>query len=217
MSSRSDIRAAGAQLVGIGVEAAAAAVETATNVVTGLRAGSPREDQAMKTKNAITVRRPLEDVYGYWRAFENLPEFMWHLESVSDLGNGRSRWVAKAPAGTSVEWGAEIVEETPGEVIAWRSVEGSTVQNSGVVRFAPAPRDQGTEVIIELEYVPPGGALGAAVAKVFGEEPDQQVRDDLRRFKQVMETGEVVLSDGTPDGTRTQRQLNQRPAQPLED
>ena len=101
-------------------------------------------------------------------------------------------------------------------MIAWRSVEGATVNNSGIVGFAEAPAGQGTEVIVDIEYSPPGGAVGAVVAKLFGEEPEQQVRDDLRRFKQVLETGEVVVSTGTPDGTRTQRQFKQAPAQPVE-
>ena len=169
----------------------------------------------MRTKNAITIRRAPAEVYEYWRNFENLPQFMYHLESVAVTGT-RSHWVAKGPAGTSVEWDAEIVEDSPGQLIAWRSVEGSTVNNNGVVGFAEAPAGQGTEVIVDLEYAPPGGAVGAVVAKLFGEEPEQQVRDDLRRFKQVMETGAVVLSAGSPDGTRTQRQFKQEPAQPQE-
>ena len=175
------------------------------------------EQRALKGKTAITVNRPVEEVYRHWRNLGNLPDFMYHLESVEPSGGARSHWKAKGPAGTSVEWDAEIVEDTPNEVIAWRSVEGSTVPNSGTVRFSEAPRGQGTQIVVEIDYTPPGGVLGAAAAKLFGEEPEQQMRDDLRRFKQVMETGEVVLSDGTPDGTRTQRQLKQRPAQPAAD
>ena len=170
----------------------------------------------MRTKNAITIRRSPAEVYEYWRNFANLPQFMYHLESVEVSGETRSHWVAKGPAGTSVEWDAEIVEDAPGQLIAWRSIEGAAVRNSGVVGFAAAPAGQGTEVIVDIEYSPPGGAVGAVVAKLFGEEPEQQVRDDLRRFKQVLETGEVVLSEGTPDGTRTQRQFKQEPAQPQE-
>jgi uncharacterized membrane protein len=125
---------------------------------------------------------------------------------------GRSHWVAKGPAGTSVEWDAEITEDRPGERIAWRSVEGADVENSGAVSFEAAPGGRGTIVRVELEYNPPGGFLGAGLARLFGEEPGQQVDADLRRFKQVMETGEVVVSEGTVPGTGL---MAQRPAQPV--
>jgi uncharacterized membrane protein len=166
-------------------------------------------------KAAITVKYPPEDVYRYWHNFENLANFMTHLEAVESTGNGRSRWIATGPAGSNVSWEAEVVEDRPNELIAWRSVNGAQVYTRGVVRFAPAPGGRGTEVIVEMEYQPPAGALGAAVAKLFGEEPQQQVKDDLRRFKQVLETGEVVRSEGSPDGARTTTLLRQRPAQPL--
>jgi hypothetical protein len=119
------------------------------------------------------------------------------------------------PAGTTVDWEAEIVEDIPSQRIAWRSVEGSKVGNSGSVTFSPAPGDRGTEVRVELAYDPPGGTLGKVVAKLLGEEPQQQVSDDLRRLKQVLETGQVVLSEGSPEGTRFLRLLSQRPAQPV--
>jgi uncharacterized membrane protein len=173
------------------------------------------ERQPMDVKATITVRRSPEDVYAFWRDFENLPRFMYHLESVEPVGDGRSHWKVKAPLG-SVEWDAEVTEERPAELIAWRSVEGSKLDNAGSVRFTPAPRDQGTEIRLRLRYEAPGGALGTALAKVFGEEPRQQVRDDLRRLKQVMETGEVVRSDGSPEGQNARRHLKQRPAQPPE-
>jgi len=169
----------------------------------------------MQARTAITINRPPEAVYESFHDFANLPAFMWHLESVEPSGDGRWHWVAKAPAGTTVEWDAEIVEDTPAELIAWRSVEGADVANSGRVRFTPAHAGQGTEVRVELEYRPPGGVIGAAVAKLLGEEPNQQLRDDLRRFKQVVETGEVVVSDGSPEGARSPRLLRQREAQPL--
>jgi uncharacterized membrane protein len=168
----------------------------------------------MRATTAITINKPSGEVYGYWHDFSKLPTFMWHLESVEPIDAKRSHWVAKGPVGTKVEWDAEITEDTPNDRIAWRSVEGAMVQNAGTVRFTEAPGDRGTEVHVELEYSPPGGVIGAAVAKLFGEEPTQQIKDDLRRFKQVLETGEVVVSDGSPDGTRTQRQLHQEDAQP---
>jgi uncharacterized membrane protein len=162
---------------------------------------------------AITINRPVDEVYGYWHHFENLPTFMAHLESVQDDGT-KSHWVARAPGNRTVEWDAEVTEDVTNERIAWRSIGRASVANSGTVRFAPAPKDRGTEVRVQMQYSPPGGALGAAVAKLFGEEPNQQVRDDLRRLKQVLEAGEVSRSDGSPEGTRAFRQLAQHPAQP---
>jgi uncharacterized membrane protein len=116
-----------------------------------------------------------------------------------------------------VEWDAEITEDVPGERIAWRSVAGSKIDNAGTVSFVPAPGDQGTEVHVDMRYSPPAGAVGATLAKLFGEEPAIQLKDDLRRFKQIAETGEVVRSDGSPEGQRGLRQLKQRPAQALPD
>jgi uncharacterized membrane protein len=144
----------------------------------------------------ITIGRPPAEVYAFWRDFENLPRFMAHLESVT-VENGTSTWRAKAPAGTTVEWQAEVVMDRPDEAIGWRSVEGTRVPNRGVVRFEPAPGDRGTQLRVELKYEPPGGALGVAIAKLFGEEPAQQIASDLRRLKQVLETGEVLHSDAS--------------------
>jgi uncharacterized membrane protein len=145
----------------------------------------------------ITIKRPRHEVYGFWHNFENLPRFMAHLESVQVLDNNRSRWKAKAPAGTTVEWEAETIEDRPNELIAWRSLSEATVPNSGWVRFQDAPGNWGTEIRVDLQYQPPGGKIGALFAKLFGEEPQQQVKGDLRRFKQVMETGEIVHSDAS--------------------
>jgi len=148
-------------------------------------------------KQTITVDRGPEEVYAYWRDFENLPRFMEHLEHVQVIDGRRSHWKAKAPRGRSVEWDAEMTEDVTGERIAWRSLPGAEVPNRGVVRFVPAPGDRGTEVHVELRYEPPAGKLGALVAKLFGEEPSMQVSGDLRRFKQVLETGEVMRSDAS--------------------
>ncbi|WP_436757420.1 SRPBCC family protein [Streptosporangium sp. V21-05] len=163
---------------------------------------------------AITINRPRQEVYLYWHDFENLPRFMTHLESVETTGDGHSHWKATGPL-KPVEWDAEIVEDRSGELIAWRSMPGALVGNSGSVRFADAPGGRGTEVRVNLMYDPPGGRAGMAFAKLLGEHPEQQVRDDLRRFKQVLETGEVVRSEGSPEGTRALRQAMQRPAQPV--
>ncbi len=170
------------------------------------------QEQGMSVKAAITVNRPVAEVYGFWHDFKNLPRFMGPLEEVRMTGEKRSHWRAKAPGGGSVEWDAETTEDRPNELIAWRSVAGSDVENSGTVRFAPAPGGRGTEVRVDLRYEPPAGplgAVGAAVSKLFGEAPDQQVRNDLRAFKQVMETGEVPQSEATIHG-------RPHPAQPPE-
>lgn len=175
------------------------------------------EDKPMHVKAAITVRRDRDELYAFWRDFESFPDFMAHVEEVRSTGPDRSHWKARGPLGMDVEWDAEITEDVPSERISWRSVEGATVENSGTVRFVPAPGDQGTEVHIELRYDVPGGAVGALIAKLFGEEPAIQIKDDLRRFKQIVETGEVVRSDGSPEGQLGRRQVKQRPAHPLAD
>jgi uncharacterized membrane protein len=160
---------------------------------------------------SVTINRPRQEVYEFWRDLEQLPTFMIHLEAVTSTGDRRSHWVAKAPGGR-VEWDAEITEDRPGEIIAWQSVTGSDVPNGGSVRFTDAPADRGTEIHVDLRYDPPAGSAGTKVAKLFGEDPQQQLRDDLRRFKQVMETGEVVRSDGSLEGAG-QGATKQRPAQ----
>ena len=166
----------------------------------------------IRTKTAITINHSPEEVYRRWRNLEDLPQFSAHVRSVEASGDGRSHWVANGPAGTHIQWDAEIVEDRPGERLAWRSLAGARVPNSGVVGFAPAPADQGTEVEVELEFDIPGGKLGRAVAKMFGEDPEQQASDDLRRFKQLVETGEVLRSSGNPEGSRTARQWHQEAA-----
>ena len=158
-----------------------------------------------------TVLREPQEVYAFWRRLEHLPSFMTHLERVVEDGP-RSHWTAQAPVGR-VEWDAEIVEDVPGEHLAWRSTGRTRVPNSGVVRFRPAPGDRGTEIRVELTYEVPAGRAGAAFARLLGEDPHQQVEDDLRRAKQVLETGDVVRSSGSPEGTKARRQLFQRPGQ----
>ena len=151
-----------------------------------------------RVEQSMRVNAPIETVYRYWRNFENFPRFMRHLESVRALDDRRSRWEAKGPAGTRVQWDAEIVQEVEHAWIAWRSLPGSEVENHGSVRFARAPGARGTELRVQLEYLPPAGALGWSVARIFGEEPDRQIREDLRRFKQLMEAGEIASSEA-PD------------------
>lgn len=155
------------------------------------------ESDARRTIKTIIINRSAEDLYGFWHQFSNLPTFMSQLESVEELGEARSHWKAKGPAGKTVEWDAEIVDDQPNSYIAWRSLEGADVDHSGSVRFERAPGGRGTLVRVELEYAPPGGAIGTTIAKLFRSEPGQQVEDSLRAFKQVMETGEVVRSDAS--------------------
>jgi len=170
--------------------------------------GRDRSGRGVKVERVETINRPVSEVYSFWRNFENLPRFMRHLESVESIGGNRSRWRARGPAGVTVEWEAELLQDRPDEWIAWRSLPGARVENSGSVRFSRAPGARGTEVRVQLQYVPPAGALGRTIAKLFGEEPDQQVHEDLHRFKQLMETGEIPLSDGPSLW---------RPAQPVSD
>jgi uncharacterized membrane protein len=166
------------------------------------------DDGVVRIERVTTINKPVHEVYQFWRRFENFPRFMRHLESVEKLDERRSRWRATAPAGQTVEWEAELLEDRPDEWIAWKSVPGSQIHNSGSVRFSPAPGARGTEVRVQLQYSPPAGSLGRGIAWLFGQEPDQQIHYDLHRFKQLMETGEIPLSDGP---------ALWRAAQPVED
>ncbi len=186
----------------LGMTTAAVAGVTALDVLTAQRLGEqPVETRKwrrrIQVEQVVTINRSIDEVYGFWRDFANFPRFMRHLEEVEVLNDSRSRWTATAPAGMTVRWDAEIVQDREGEWLAWRSLPGSQVENSGSVRFSPAPGARGTEVRVQLQYTPPAGQVGRVIAKLFGEEPKQQVREDLRRFKQLMEAGEVALSDGT--------------------
>lgn len=173
--------------------------------------GSTTADKAsVKVRRTLTINITPDLAYRFWHNFENLPTFMEHLESVTRLDERRSRWVAKAPLGRTVQWEAEITDDHPGERIAWQSLPGADVPNQGAVSFKPASNGFGTEVCVELEYTPPAGKLGAAVAKLFGEEPQQQVNGDLRRFKQLVETGEVPTTLGQPAGSQSKREMPSR-------
>ena len=169
----------------------------------------------METTATTTVGLAGQEAYEMWRHLDNLPTFMAHLEEVRPGRNGRSHWRASAPFGRAIEWDAEITEDVPGQRIAWRSVGDADIRNEGSVQFVPAPGGRGTEVHVKLRYEMPGGKLGEAVARYFGEDPRQQLDDDLRRFKQVAETGEVVRSEGAPGGKRARREFPQHPARPL--
>lgn len=154
----------------------------------------------IRVDRAVTVDRPREEVFRFWREMTNLPRFMRHLESVTILDDKRSHWVARAPASRTVDWDAEIYNLKENELIAWRSLPGAGVQNAGSVWFREAPAGRGTVVSVELQYNPPAGTLGALVAMLWGEEPGQQIQEDLHRFKQIMEAGEIATVEGQPAG-----------------
>ena len=163
--------------------------------------GSARDlvqsSRGIKVKSAVTIGRPIGEVYGFWRNFENLPRFMSHLQSVQVLDGRRSHWTAVGPANLRVEWDAETLEDRPDELISWRSLPGGHVDTAGYVRFRHAPGNRGTEVLVEMRYDPPGGVVGASIAKLFGESGQEVVTRDLQAFKNVLETGEVVHSDSS--------------------
>jgi uncharacterized membrane protein len=158
--------------------------------------------QGIKIDKAITIQKSAAELYSFWRNFENLPRFMKHLEAVSVMDDTHSTWRAKAPLGQHVSWKAQLIVDEPNERIAWRSIEPMDIPNAGTVLFKELPSGRGTTVEVTLEYNPPAGMLGALVAKLFGEEPGMQVEDDLRRFKQLMETGEISTNEGQPHGVQ---------------
>lgn len=164
------------------------------------RPGVP-DNKGTKVEKTIAINRAPSEVYQFWRNLENLPQFMEHVEAIQVLDEKRSHWRVKAPAGREVEWDAEIINEHENELIAWQSLPGAEVQNAGTVRFETAPGNRGTYVKVALEFNPPGGVLGAVVAKLFGESPEQQVDKDLRRLKAILEAGEIPSTQGQPQGS----------------
>lgn len=154
----------------------------------------------IRVDRSITIDKPREEVYRFWRNLENLPKFMKHVEHVEQLDRDRSRWTVCAPAGRRVSWEAVIHNESPNERVAWRSLPGADVDHAGSVWFMDAPAGQGTEVKVELQYNPPAGMIGAAIASLWGEEPGQQIEEDLRRLKQYLETGEVKSTQSQSRG-----------------
>lgn len=154
--------------------------------------------EAALAARTVTINRPRAELYAFWRDFRNLALFMENIESVTPGDDRRSHWVVKAPAGKTVEWDSVLVEEVENELLAWESVEGSGLRNAGRIEFRDGPPGRGTEVTATIVYEPPGGELGKLVAKLFQKEPKIQARRELRRFKQLMETGEIPTAK-TPD------------------
>ncbi len=175
------------------------------------KAASVKHGEGIKIEKSVTINQSPEELYRFWRNFENLPRFMSHLQSVTVLDTDLSHWVVKSPAGMNVEWDAQIINEKENELIAWRSLEGATIPNAGSVHFKTAPDGRGTILKVEINYDAPGGTLTAAIAKLFGEEPGQQVQEDLRRLKQILETGEMTTTEGQASGREaTQEKSNVR-------
>jgi uncharacterized membrane protein len=169
--------------------------------------GRSRVRLAGPVRRAITIAATPDAAYRFWRNLQNLPTFMEQLESLEVLPSGRSRWRLRAPKGLALTWEADIVEDRASEIIRWQSVEGSEVANRGVVRFRPAPGDQGTEIAVELEYVPPGGELGRLASFLSNEALEVQLERDLSRLKQLLEVGEIVRTDAR---VRRERQEGDR-------
>jgi uncharacterized membrane protein len=208
-AKRGRLTAATAAVVGV------TALDVICSRELGRRSSATASGGAIRIAQAITINRSPEELYKFWQNLQNLPRFMKHLESVEvgratrQTGSGvreemtgdkYSRWIAKAPAGMTVKWDAEIIEDRPNEMIAWRSLEGADVDHMGSVRFERAPGGRGTIVRARLQYSPPVGVIGTGIAKFFGEDPNWQVKDDLRRFKQIIEAGDILTTEGQPAG-----------------
>jgi uncharacterized membrane protein len=189
---------------------AAVAGFTALDVICSQRLSrrkGARGDGVIHVAESVTINRSPEVLYRFWRDLQNLPRFMKHLESVRENEDWRSHWVARGPAGMTVEWEAEIIEDRMNELIVWRSLEGADVDSVGSVRFESAPGGRGSIVRVHMLYSPPAGAAGAAVAKLFGKDPEWQIKEDLRRFKQIMEAGEIITTEGQPAGRASSASL----------
>jgi uncharacterized membrane protein len=151
-----------------------------------------RGSRGVNVLESITINRSISELYRFWRNLENLPQFMRHLDSVEKATDTISHWQAKGPAGMKLEWDAEIYNEVPDKLIAWRSLEGADVVSAGSVNFDEAGAGRGTRVTVHLQYSPPGGKIGARIARLFGADAETEIRKDLRRFKQLIEAGEVT-------------------------
>ncbi len=174
-------------------------------------AAGPKE---LVARSSILLNCSPQKAFQFWRNLENLPRFMRHLESVSAIGDRRSRWIAIGPLGKRLRWDAEIVAERPGELISWRSLEGSDLMLDGFVEFQAAPGDRGAIVFATIIYTPPGGQLGRAAAKMLGKDPSFLMRQDLRRFKALVETGEIPTTKGQTHGPRSRIAAAARLANP---
>ena len=151
-------------------------------------------------KHVAVVERPARELYDYWRNVENAPRFMQGVEAVTKTGSNRSHWTSGGPFGTSFEWDSEVFQDDPGRMFAWKTLPGADVAHAGAIRFEPNTGGRGTLVTVEINYEPPAGALGLTVAKLIGQDPDSMTKENLRRFKQLMEAGEIATVEGQPSG-----------------
>lgn len=168
----------------------------------------------MKVVRACTIRKPAAELCSFWRRFENLAQIIEHPVTIVAHSETESRWSVSAPGKNRAEWSATIINDKPNELIAWRSLEGADVPNAGSVRFEAAPGDEGTEVTVSFEYNPPGGKLGAFLSKMTGEEAGQQVTEALRRFKALMEAGEIPTTEGQPVGEPQRSKMKKKGGKP---
>jgi uncharacterized membrane protein len=175
---------------------------TGRNPLVTLRTGGSLHDEGVTIHRAVTISRPPPEVYDFWRRLENLPRFMSHLDSVTDLGEGRSRWEARTPGGVPLQWEARITADEPGRRLAWETLPGANLRHHGDVTFRPAPAGAGTELHVEMTYAPPGGAIASAVAELLNGITSQQVKEQLRACKQILEAGETPTIDGQPAGRK---------------
>jgi uncharacterized membrane protein len=168
-------------------------MKTATHQLT--RHVSVPHDEGIRVDKAITIKRPVSDVYAFWRQLDNLPLFMRHINSIIMEDDLHSHWEVKSIGGKILKWDAEIIQQRENEMMSWRSAPGADVDNAGSVWFTPLPGGQGTLVRVELKYVPPAGHAGALLAKVLGRDPDAQIEEDLNRLKTLLETGQLPDED----------------------
>ncbi|MEO8593895.1 MAG: SRPBCC family protein [Candidatus Solibacter sp.] len=206
--------AAGAALIGRGLTGRCQLYRALGVRTAGSNATLPYQS-GVRADASITVNQTREELFQFWRKLENLPQVMRHLVSVKALDGGHSHWVAKGPADKQIEWDAEIINEIPNELIGWKSLPGSDVACAGSVHFEDAPGG-GTEIRVELQYSPPAGFLGAYVAKLLGREPEQEIQNDLRRFKRIMEGGDLSPASDQPRGwSKARETVNQKLHQAL--
>jgi uncharacterized membrane protein len=162
-----------------------------------LYASGRTRDRTVTVKTSVTIRRDVSEVYRFWRDFSNLPRFMRHVEEVTATGDGHTCWRARGPSGMELEWLADVVDDRENERIAWRSPEGAALPNHGAVLFRAAPGGRGTEVHLTIGFSPPGGPIATKIVRLFHQLPEQALKSDLRRLKQILETGEIVHSDAS--------------------
>ena len=191
----------------LGAAAAAVAGVTALDIACSRRLSAPRSvasqveaDGFVRLVGSVSVNRPPDECYAFWRKLENLPRVMRYLESVVQTGDGRSHWKVCTPGGMRIEWNADITQDRPNELISWRARDGSMLPNDGALHFLPGPNGEGTLIHATLRYKPPGGKLAAAATALFGGPGAPQLKENLRRFKQVLETGEIITTEGQPHG-----------------